>query len=202
MTTSPANLDYFSIYILKVYRMKEKVAPKRGGVPFPDFPDFQPNLTPPQMFRIGIMGGCYFRSITSPHTGITYKGRHKKYKFLEKIDKKLYLQKEYNKEINKYGVVVGTTYEYWMEKKWIREDVDPYGWIEWYCNFWYGRRSQDDLRQIRRWKRIASKTTGRFRKQLQRKINEIGSNDHSVYIGLRQTLLHWGFDTSCMVPEK
>lgn len=173
-----------------------------GRIQFKDFPDFQPNLTPKEMFAIGIMGGCYFRCIKSPKTGITHRGRHKRYKFLETMDKRLYCQKEYNKETNRYGVLVGTSYEYWMDKGWIREDIDPYGWIEWYCNFHAGRRSEDDKRQVRRWKRIASKTTGRFRKQLQRKINEIGKNDHSVYPGLRQTLLHWGFDTSCMSYQK
>lgn len=32
----------------------------RGCVVFDDVPDFRPNLTPMQMIRAGIFGGCYF----------------------------------------------------------------------------------------------------------------------------------------------
>ena len=35
---------------------------------FPDFPDFTPNISPKQMFELGIMGGSYFREIKSPKT--------------------------------------------------------------------------------------------------------------------------------------
>jgi hypothetical protein len=89
---------------------------------------------------------------------------------LKGIPSKYYKLDEYDNTINRYKVSVGTTYEYWMKKNWIREDIDPYGWIEWYCNFWSGRRSDDDNRQIQRWKNITGKN-GRFRRQLQNKIN-------------------------------
>ena len=167
---------------------------------FPDHPDFQPNISPQQMFKIGIMGGCYFRPITSPDTHKTYNRRHLKYKFLKNIPLNKYARVDYDKSINLYKVQVGTSYEFWMKKGWIREDVDPYGWIEWYCNFWQGRRTPDDLRQIKRWKNIAG-VNGRFRKQLQNKINKLGVNDDSVYIRMRQTLLHWGVDTRLLKPN-
>ena len=35
---------------------------------FKDYPDFKPNITPKEMFRMGIMGGTYFREIKSPKT--------------------------------------------------------------------------------------------------------------------------------------
>lgn len=88
-----------------------------------------------------------------------------------------------------------------MYKGWINEDIDPYGWIQWYCHFWQGRRTIDDDRQIKRWKNISGEN-GRFRKQLQNKINSIGKNDLTVYKGMRQTLLHWAFDSSNMVVKK
>jgi hypothetical protein len=169
---------------------------------FADFPDFKPNLTPRQMFEAGIMGGSYFRPIVSPFSKKSYKNRHKKYaKILKGIPSKYYKLDEYDNTINRYKVSVGTTYEYWMKKNWIREDIDPYGWIEWYCNFWSGRRSDDDNRQIQRWKNITGKN-GRFRRQLQNKINEIGKNDDTVSVRIRQTLLHWAFDTRQMRPQK
>jgi hypothetical protein len=167
---------------------------------FPDHPDFKPNLTPLEMFKIGIMGGFYFRPITSPVTNKHYSKRYLKYSFLKQVPKNMYAQTTYDTSINKYQNKVGTSYEFWMNKNWIREDIDPYGWIEWYCNFWQGRRSDDDVRQIGRWKRLAGEN-GRFRKQLQRKINEIRKNDTDVYKGMRQTLLHWGFDSTKLTPK-
>lgn len=175
---------YIHIYIMVLLKFK-------------DYPEFRPNISPKEMFEIGIMGGSYFRPITSPKTKKHYDKHYKKFDFLKDIPFEKYANINYDKTINKYGVQVGTSYEYWMMKNWIKEEYDPYGWIEWYCNFWMGRRTPDDERQIKRWLNIAGKN-GRFRKQLQNKINKIGKNDDTVYIGMRQTLLHWGFDTRKM----
>ena len=166
-------------------------------ITFHDYPDFKPNISPKEMFEIGIMGGSYFRKIKSPKTGKIYKDHHKKFKFLKDISKNKIINREYDKSINRYNVVVGTSYEYWMSKNWIKEDIDPYGWIEWYCNFYNGRRSEDDKRQINRWKKSAG-PKGRFRNQLQRKINDMRSNKETIYPRLRQTLLHWGCDSRKM----
>lgn len=168
---------------------------------FPDFPDFTPNITPKQMFELGIMGGSYFREIKSPKTKKTYKNHHKKFKFLKHIPDNKIIQQTYDKSVNRYNVIVGTSYEYWMSKKWIKEDVDPYGWIEWYCNFYNGRRTDDDRRQINRWKKSAG-PKGRFRNQLQRKVNELESNSETIYPRLRQTLLHWAYDSRKMKIKK
>jgi len=168
---------------------------------FKDYPNFKPNITPKQMFNLGIMGGSYFRVIKSPKTKKIYKNHHKKFKFLNNISNEKLINKIYDKNINYYKVEVGTTYEYWMSKNWIIEKYDPYGWIEWYCNFYNGRRTNDDIRQINRWKKSAG-PKGRFRNQLQKKINNIGKNDPNIYPRLRQTLLHWGWDSRKMKVKK
>lgn len=173
----------------------------KNNLIFKDYPDFKPNITPKQMFMIGIMGGNYFRIIKSPKTKKIYKDHHKNFTFLNKIPLNKICNTEYDKDINKYKVKVGSSYEYWIEKNWIREDIDPYGWIEWYCNFWLGRRTKDDERQIERWKGIAGEN-GRFRKQLQNKINKYGKNDENISPRIRQTLLHWGFDSTKMKVQK
>ena len=98
-------------------------------ITFQDYPYFKPNISPKEMFEIGIMGGSYFRKIKSPKTGKIYKDHHKKFKFLKDISKNKIINREYDKSINRYNVVVGTSYEYWMSKNWIKEDIDPYGWI-------------------------------------------------------------------------
>ena len=161
---------------------------------FNDYPEFTPNITPKNMFKLGIMGGTYFRIIKSPKTKKIYKNHHKKFKFLNKIPNEKLTQKIYDKNINFYKVEVGTSYEFWMSKSWIKEQYDPYGWIEWYCNFYNGRRTEDDLRQINRWKKSAG-PKGRFRNLMHTKIIKNGKNDAKIYPRLRQTLLHWGFDS-------
>ena len=59
---------------------------------------------------------------------------------------------------------------------------DPYGWIEWYINFYNGRRIKDyDTFQINRWKNLKTRMFGML----------------SLYPGsarIKQTLLHWAID--------
>ena len=33
----------------------------------------------------------------------------------------------------------------WESNGWM-SDVDPYGWFQWYCRFYQGRRCSDDQR--------------------------------------------------------
>ena len=162
---------------------------------FKDHLDFTPDLTPYEMFNAGIIGGSYFRNIKSPKTNISYTIEdYKQFKFLLKIPLHKLITQNYDKTINKYKVKAGSSYKDWVSKGWIDEEIDPRGWIQWYCNFYNGRRTPDDLRQINRWKKSAG-PKGRFRNQLQRKINEVGKNDEKIYPRLRQTLLHWGLDS-------
>ena len=55
-----------------------------------------------------------------------------------------------------------------------------------------GRRSKDDKRQIKRWKKIVS----RFRVKLVKMIKDAGSrfDDYSISLKIRQILLHWGYE--------
>ena len=55
---------------------------------------------------------------------------------------------------------------------------DPYGWFQYCFRYWLGRRSQDDERQINRWKKIVST----FRSKLVKMIKDAGIkfDDYSV----------------------
>lgn len=168
---------------------------------FLDFPDFQPDLTPYEMFSAGIIGGSYFRNITSPKTNITYTSDdYKKFIFLHKIPTYKLTTQTYDKSINKFKVKAGSSYEDWMNKNWIDETNAPRGWIEWYCHFYNGRRTNDDNRQIRRWINFASKKSGRFRIRFQNIITKENKNTIDCHPVIQQNLLEWAVDSRKMKP--
>ena len=164
---------------------------------FDDYPEFTPNLTPKQIFELGSFGGTYWRPIKSKFFKKKLKNKHKKYIWLNNIDSDKLTRPfdKYDKKINRYGVKVGTTLEFWEEKGWI-DKKDPYGWVQWYCEFYSGRRSKDDERQISRWSKLAG-SNGRFRKWLVTQILKKGTkddwNNYNISPAIRQTLQHWGY---------
>ena len=170
---------------------------KNGEYRFADYPDFRPNLSPEEMFRLGSFGGTYWRPIYSSVTKKNYKGQHLKYpKFWWKGIPQDHLTRswdDYDKSVNLYKVKVGSTLEFWEEKGWIRPS-HPYGWVQWYCDFFQGERSDDDERQIRRWKALAG-VKGRFRLWLTNDIKRKQGkwNDTTISPGKRQTLQHWAY---------
>lgn len=177
---------------------------KNGYLIFPDYPEFRPNVTPKEMFEYGIFRGTYFRPIHSAVTGKDYKNVHKKFRFLDSVSEDRICREltDADVNINKYKVHVGTTLEFWEAHNWIRE-VDPYGQLQWFLEFYNGRRSYDDERQIKRWLGICG-PKGRFRNnllnQIRKKAKEIGVspkkliNDYTISPKIRQTLLQWGYE--------
>lgn len=168
-----------------------------GSYRFKDYPDFRPNLSPRDIFKMGSFGGTYWRPIYSSIIKKKLKNQHLKYpmKWWKDIPEEYMINgwDDYDKNINKYNVRVGTTLEFWENKNWITK-YHPYGWIEWYCDFFQGNRCPDDERQINRWNKIAG-PKGRFRKWLITLIiNRDGKyNDNKISPSIRQTLQHWGY---------
>jgi hypothetical protein len=171
---------------------------------FSDFAEFRPNLSPPEIFKLGSFGGTYWRPIKSSIKDKNYKNVHKNYKNVHKKYPKSWWKgipdnwltldwDDYNISINKYGVKVGTTLEFWEDKGWISK-YHPFGWVHWYCDFYEGKRSPDDERQIKRWLGTAGPNS-RFRKWLVSLIKKKGGkwNDNNISPKIRQTLQHWGY---------
>ena len=153
------------------------------------------NKTPIEIIKEGAFGGTYFKDIYSNVNEKWYKKSWKEFDQLKNIDQKYYCSDYYNVSVNKYGVKCRTFLRFLENKGWINE-IDPYGWFQWYFKYWLGRRSKDDRRQINRWK----KTVSRFRGNLVKMIGDAGSkfDDYSISPKIRQTLLHWG----CELTEK
>lgn len=179
------------------YSAKEPTRNKKGELVFPDFPEFHPNMTPKEVLQAGSFGGTYFRPIYSSVTGKQYKDEA----FLElpkdwteglNIKRKVTSSK-YDEGVNTYKVKCGGSLEMWEESGWIHKQ-DPYGWFQWYCRFYQGRRSADDERQVGRWLRCAG-PTGRWKNNLIMKCYRGGAqyNDPNISPVVRQTLQHWGY---------
>ncbi len=138
--------------------------------------DFKPELTPKQMLSLGIFGGRYMTDCQKEFPKEWF------------LKAKLYLEKKSSHDIklNYFGVEASQPLSYWQKKDWLHPQ-DPRGWFQWYCRYYLGRRSDDDIRQIRRWKAI------------KRHIAQIKKNcafrDMSCRKKQRQALLHWAYDS-------
>ena len=118
--------------------------------------DFGTNKTPVEVIKEGVFGVIYFRDIYSGVNGKWYRKIWKEFNELKNIDQKYYCSNYYDISDNKYGVKCRTSLRFWENHGWINE-IDPYGWFQWYFRYWLGRRSGDDGRQIKRWKGIVSR---------------------------------------------
>jgi hypothetical protein len=136
-------------------------------------PEFQPELTPAEMLRLGIFGGKYMTDCQKefPKSWFTHAKLSPKKK---------------DKSLNCFGVDASQPLAEWKRKGWIHED-DPRGWFQWYCRYYMGRRHDDDARQIGRWKAIV------------RHIRQIEKNcergDIFCRPRQRQAVLHWAYDS-------
>lgn len=189
------------------------VEPTNQGIPkknsngeycFPDFPEFRPNLSPKDVMQLGSFGGTYFRSIKSSVTGIHY-GTDQWKEFPKDWFEGLNISRQvtsstYRNNENRYNVHCGGDLEMWESSGWITS-IDPYGWFQWYCRFFLGRRTSDDARQVSRGLGVIG-PKGRWRNNLINKCLNSGLplekavDDVSISPKVRQLLQHWGFQLS------
>ncbi|RMG25742.1 MAG: hypothetical protein D6724_03380 [Armatimonadetes bacterium] len=136
-------------------------------------PDFKPDLTPQEMFELGVFGGKYLTDCTDELPEEWF------------ANAKLSPERK-NPALNFFGVDASKPLAYWRQKGWIHPD-DPRGWFQWYCRYFLGRRHEDDARQIARWKAMK-----RHLAQLQKHCQK---GDWSCRPVQRQALLHWAYDS-------
>ena len=136
-------------------------------------PEFQPELTPKQMLRLGVFGGKYLTDCRKEFPADWFTraklspGRRQA-------------------SLNFFKVNASQSLAVWKMSGWIRPQ-DPRGWFQWYCRYYMGRRTADDARQIRRWRAIA------------RHVAAIKKNcepgDLECRRKQRQAVLHWAYDS-------
>ena len=170
---------------------------KYGIIHFLDYPEFKPNLTPKEILTMGSFGGTYFRPIHSKITNKSYNNIYNEFpkSWFSNLDINTYICSEKcNPKINKYGVAAGSSLKSWESSGWIKTQ-DPYGWFQWYCRFYNGRRSDDDERQIKRWDNYAGKKKGRWRRNLIKKCKDKGAkyDDETISPVIRQGLQQWAY---------
>ena len=133
---------------------------------------FTPDLTPKQMLRLGIFDGNYFQE------------EHDEYP--KEWFKEAKLSTTPDPELNFFKVHASKPHQYWIDKGWIHPQ-DPRGWFQWYCRYHLGRRTEDDKRQIKRWKNM-----NRHLAQLQK---HCPKGVYDCRRRQRQALLHWAYDS-------
>lgn len=160
--------------------------PKRSDIEcdgrrYDDHPDFEPDLSPETIARLGVFGGAYFADDLDDCKGIS-----------QEILKHSTGDKD--KANNAFGVHSGMSREKWKERGWLT-DENPRGWYEWYCRFDAGERFDEDEDQIGRWKDFRNRWSPNDRKAL---------DNMSPGDGTRQALLHWALHpwTPEMAVEK
>ncbi len=136
-------------------------------------PDFTPDLTPKQMLELGVFGGKYMNDCRDEFPASWF-------------ERAKLSPKKADPEVNYFKVHASKPLSYWIEKGWIKPQ-DPRGWFQWYCRYYIGRRSEDDERQIKRWK------------AMKRHVAQIKKNCHEGDLVCRpvqrQALLHWAYDS-------
>ncbi len=145
-----------------------------SAAPGRDFdPDFTPGLSPKQMLRLGVFGGCYLCDCRDEFPASWFEGA--------KLS-----PGQPDPSLNFFRVKASQPLSIWRRKGWIHSD-DPRGWFQWYCRYYRGRRSLDDARQIRRWRAI--------RRHVSQIENHCMKGDLSCRPRQRQALLHWAYDS-------
>jgi hypothetical protein len=137
--------------------------------------DFFPDLTPPQMLRLGIFGGAYFAKPPREFPAEWFQ------------NVALSTDGQADKNLNFFKVNASQPLQVWQAKGWIYPE-DPLGWFLWYCRYYLGRRiPEEDDRQIKRWKNMK-----RHVSQIQ---NACTPGDITCRPRQRQALLHWAYDS-------
>lgn len=164
--------------------------------------DFTPDLTPPQMLKLGVFEGKYCNDCILEYP---------KEWFINKSNTliKALSPERPDIDVNYFKIKSRLALSEWVQRQWIPctmtrigraickrsgvnpndiHDYDNRGWFQWYCRYYMGRRLLiiDDI-QIQRWKN--------FKRHYYQLVKHCAKGDMSCRRRQRQALLQWGYDT-------
>lgn len=135
--------------------------------------DFKPELSPKEMLSMGIFGGKYLTDCRDEFPEDWFSNAR-----LSPQGKDI--------SLNYFSADASQPLSEWRKKGWIHPQ-DPRGWFQWYCRYYMGRRSDDDARQIKRWRL--------FKRHAGAVIKNCEKYDFGCRKKQRQALLHWAYDS-------
>ena len=110
---------------------------------FLNLPGFNPHYTPREILELGVFGGTYF---------VKYRSQQGLPKELfEGLPTIKYDALVYDKNNNYFQVDAHQRRRDFNMPNDARV-LDPFGWFQWYCRFFYGRRSSSDNYRLAQWK--------------------------------------------------
>jgi len=177
---------------------KEEFTPKEVVIlneliTFTDNPRFITAYSPLRMIELGVFGLGYFgiKEVDSIHFDSLLNKNPEFSKHMDLIHERTRLHpQDFSK--NFYEIQSGLDHEFWIDNNLIRDD-DPYGWFNWYINFYYGRRHSDDNRQINRYRSFVKRHWGMLRGYCERAGIPL-SDAEFRYQKTCQNLLQWSWD--------
>lgn len=137
--------------------------------------DFNPDLSPKEMLKLGVFGGVYMRDCKKEFPKSWFSSAK-------------FAKKGRDADLNYFKINASKSLKYWINKGWINFNHDPRGWFQWYCRYYMGRRvpGYDEI-QIKRWR------------QMKRHVAQVKKNCMKGEIRCRprqrQALLHWAYDS-------
>lgn len=160
---------------------------EEGEYHFDDYPEFIPNYSPKEMIEMGVFGGNYFnreeyREMIHPE--------------VFEVDESKYNLEEQDKEVNYFKVLAGNSREWWEERNLINHMYNTEGWFQWYCRFYYGRRCEDDEREIDRWKKFKLRHLNMYYRCIEKsKYDTIEAlMDDKIYPKYKQSIFQWAIN--------
>lgn len=155
-------------------KMQQNYRYQLTQAPGSDFhPDFTPDLTPAEMLALGVFGGKYLTDCQDEFPAEWFINARLSPEFKDIT-------------LNYFQADASQPLAQWRNKGWIHSQ-DPRGWFQWYCRYYMGRRTDDDIRQIKRWKAFR-RHEGAVKKNCE-------MYDFSCRRKQRQALLHWAYDS-------
>lgn len=132
---------------------------------------FRPFYTPKQMLAMGVFEGKYLNSTRHEYPDDWF------------VSAKL--SDVPDERVNFFGVKSRSPMSEWLANGWIHPQ-DPWGWFQWFCRYYSGRRTDDDHRQIKRWASFGARHG--------RQVFLYGEGDINRRRRQRQALLQWAHD--------